>query len=146
MKKAEIKLSSDCNKLLDKYKWSLKNPMYIDKKDKRYNKHVKQLKVEGFSDTESWSLDSVLSMFILPRLVRFREVANGFPFCEVDGKHMTMEKWHEILHKMIFAFEWNIICEEEGSYKLSDEIKKANWDKYQEGMALFAKYFRDLWW
>jgi hypothetical protein len=84
-------------------KWSVKKPLYITKKDKRYAKHLKQLKERGFSDTETWSLYSVLSDFILPRLKRFKEVTNGFP----STGDMTMEKWYEILDKMIFAFEWS---------------------------------------
>ena len=30
--------------------WSHKSPMYIDKSDKRYKKHAKQLKTNGFSE------------------------------------------------------------------------------------------------
>ncbi len=59
------------------YMWSLKKPMYIDKTDKRYNKHMKQLKTVGFSDSETWSLHSTIAMFVLPRLIRFKEVTKG---------------------------------------------------------------------
>lgn len=125
-------------------KWSVKKPLYITKRDKRYAKHLKQLKERGFSDTETWSLYSVLSEFILPRLKRFKEVTNGFP----STGDMTMEKWYEILDKMIFSFEWALFEDEDADAygKLSEEEIKENWGKYAEGMKLFAEYFRDLWW
>jgi hypothetical protein len=124
----------------EEYIWSLKAPMYIDKKDKRYKIYVKQLKMYGFSDTETWCLTSVMARFILPRLRRFRQCANGYPI------GLTIEKWHEILDKMIFAFDWTLNYEEEDNYNLSKEVKAANWKRYEEGMKLFSDNFMQLWW
>lgn len=126
----------------EKYMWSLKKPMYIDKTDKRYKSYVRQLKKVGFSDTETWNLDSVISEFILPRLKRFKETCNGFP----GGRGLTMNKWYKMLDKMIFAFEWNVGCNADSNFNLSEKEEKANWKKYKEGMSLFSEYFRDLWW
>lgn len=124
-------------------KWSVKNPLYITKKDKRYSKHVKMLKECGFSDTETWSLYSVIAEFALPRLKRFKEITICHP-ANLKDEH----EWSGILDKIIFAFEWVGIddnCDEEYE-KMSDEERKKNWDRYLEGMKLFAEYFRDLWW
>jgi hypothetical protein len=122
------------------YMWSLKVPMYIGKKDERYNKYVEQLKKDGFSDTETWGLDSVIAQFILPRLIRFKEVTNGYP------PDFTMEKWQEMLDKMIFAFDWTLNHDKDDNYNLSEEVKKANWKRYSEGMRLFSDNFTQLWW
>ena len=122
------------------YKWVTKKPLYIDKKDKRYKDYIKQLAKDGFSNTETWCLSSVIAEFILPRLIRFKEVANGYPM------NLTMEKWYEVLDKMIFAFEWSLAYDEDTNYKLSDKVKKTNWAKYEEGMKLFSENFMSLWW
>ena len=120
--------------------WRLKKPMYIKKYDDRYTRSVEQLKKFGFSDTETWGLDSVICMFILPRLIRFREIGAGYP----GG--LTAEKWDAILGQMIFAFDWSLNFEEEKYKGLTDKEKKDNWLRYQVGMDQFAKWFRDLWW
>lgn len=123
-------------------RWSLKKPYLVKEGDKRYKRCLKELKENGFSYDETWSLDSVVSEFVLPRLKLFKQVNNGFP----GG--LTESGWNEIIDKMIFAFEWNMADTNmtEMYIKASEEEKKANWEKYSEGMDLFAKYFRDLWW
>jgi hypothetical protein len=130
MKKLSKKLTS---------RWSLKKPLYIKKDDKRYARHLKQLKTNGFSDAETWSLDSVISEFILPRLQRFREIDNGIP----NG--MEAKEWTDILDAMIFAFNWN-----SNHWELSENLtvdeESCMWKKHEEGMKLFATHFRNLWW
>jgi hypothetical protein len=120
--------------------WSLKKPLYVEKKDKRYAKHLKQLKENGFSDSETWSLDSVICQFILPRLIRFKEVNNGFPI------GLTEQEWNDILDKMIFSLDWSLNWEEDKYDALSKEEQAVMWKRYDEGIALFSKHFRDLWW
>lgn len=120
-------------------KWVTKKPLYIEKTDKRYKKYVGQLKKDGFCDCETWNLEGVISEFILPRLKRFRELANGHPMS------LTMEQWWEILDKMIFAFEWNLTYDDI-SVKMSESEQKKMRKKYNEGMKLFGKWFLDLWW
>jgi hypothetical protein len=122
------------------YQWKLDRPMYVEKSDERYEKYVHQLMNDGFSDTETWGLDSVISQFILPRLKRFREINNGYPM------GLTIEKWTVILDQMIFAFDWSLHHEDEKYENLTKEEQHANWIRYEVGMEQFAKYFRDLWW
>lgn len=121
-------------------KWKLTKPLYLNPKDERYAKHRQQLKDRGFADSETWSLDSVICEFILPRLIRFREIHNGYPM------GLTDDKWNDILDKMIFAFDWSLNCEEEKYIGLSKSDQKVNWDRYKDGMQLFTEYFRHLWW
>lgn len=120
--------------------WKLRKPLFITPKDKRYARHMKQLKERGFSDTETWSLDSSICHFILPRLIRFREIGAGFP----GG--LTMKEWDAMLGEMIFAFDWSLNCEEEKYEGLSDKETERYWKRYEAGMQLFAKWFRHLWW
>lgn len=136
----------DLKSLKKKYStsdWSMKRPMYIDKKDKRYNRAVNQLKNKGFSLTETWNLNVVIAKFILPRLICFREENRGYPsFLE------TPERWDEILDKMIFAFDWFMDHENliEKYNRLSEKEQTKLWKQYEEGMQLFAKHFMELWW
>jgi len=122
--------------------WSLKTPLYLNKKDKTYKKHLKQLKTQGFSDTELWCLNMCIAKFILPRLKRFKTVTIGYPAT------LSEKKWQIVLDKMIFSFEW-VVTETtmtEEYMKLSDKKKKLNWKKYDEGIKLFSQYFLSLWW
>lgn len=123
-----------------KTKWKREAPMYIELSDKRYNTYSEQLSQNGFSDTETWSLDSVISEFIVPRLIRFKEINNGYPY------ETTPEKWNEIIDDMIFAFQWNIECEDEKYDALTNEEQRKNWERHKRGLELFSKHFRDLWW
>jgi len=123
-------------------RWSLKKPLFVEESDIRYTRHLKQLQRNGFSDAETWALDSVIAEFILPRLIRFKEVNNGFP----GDEDMTSEKWDAILDQMIFAFNWSLHCEDEKYDKLTKEDQAKMWQWYEEGMRLFAKWFRHLWW
>ena len=122
-------------------RWSLKKPLFLEKTDKRYKRHLKQLKTNGFSDAETWCLDSIIAEFILPRLIRFKELNIGYP-----GGDMSPEKWDIALDEMIFAFDWSLHCEDDKYKDLSKEEGDKNWDRYDEGMKLFAKWFRQLWW
>lgn len=119
--------------------WRLKVPPYLEKKDERYKKHKQQIKDRGFCDAETWALDSIVSRFILPRLIRFKELNNGFPY------GYTFQQWQVAIDDMIFAFDWNLTCEDKCDTMKKSEIRKA-WIRHRRGLNLFAKHFRDLWW
>jgi hypothetical protein len=54
----------------------------------------------------------------------------------------TFEEWQEILQKIIDAFE---MYNSEVAYLDMDQLKTEN-EIIEEGMQLFGKYFRALWW
>ena len=83
----------------------------------------------------------MIAEFILPRLIRFKEVNIGYP-----GGDVSSEKWDVALDEMIFAFDWSLHCEDDKYKNLSKEEGDKNWKRYDEGMKLFAKWFRQLWW
>ena len=99
----------------------------------RKSKWYRQRKKWGFDDRDTWNLDHTIAEFTLPRLRRFREVTNGYP-----GK-LTFKEWDEILGKIIYSME--AISEE---WEESEDVDKSK--KMQEGLDLFGKYFRHLWW
>lgn len=105
---------------------------YMDNDD-RHTKWKKQRKLRGFDDRETWDLFTVISHFVYPRLVRFKECNDGYPGT------MTYEQWNEILDKMILAFK-NIIVYN-SAFECTDEINA----EIAEGLELFAKNFRRLW-
>lgn len=142
--KAKDKKVKDIDENL-KSEWVRSEPIYVSKNDNdplkrdRYKKFKEQLNKHGFCDSETWSLDYVISKFIVPRLKRFKEINNGF------SMSVTSEEWNKILDKMIFAFEWNCRDQEE-EMDYNPKTWKKDLRKHEEGMKLFAKYFRDLWW
>src|ERR1035437_5017530 len=81
--------------------WSTKKPLLIEKdRDKRYRHYAKQLKKDGFCDSETWNLFTVIAKFTLPRLIRFREIVPSYPM----GR--TPEQWHSLLDDMIWSFKY----------------------------------------
>lgn len=89
----------------------------------------------GWDDRETWNLSTSLSVLILPRLKRFKEITIGYP-----SEFSSMQEWHQNLDFMIEAFEFyasedHFLCED------VNKIKKA-----QEGIELFASYYSYLWW
>lgn len=107
------------------------------------NKRIrkKQLKKLGtyVPSCDTWSLDITIAEFIIPRLKLFKKVTDCYP----NGLE-SMEEWHSILDKMIKAF--TLISEQFDvkncfDYKYKEENKTIN-----EGLDLFRKYYRSLWW
>ena len=100
-----------------------------------------QILSRGFPDSDTWCLDSTIAEFVLPRLRHFKEVNIGYVEELGDGG------WDEVLDKMIWSFEY-ALQEDRGVrlFKSSAEEVLRREEKFAEGMALFAKYFRHLWW
>ena len=114
---------------------------------KRARLFRKQRKERGWDDRDTWSLDSTIAKFVLPRLKRFKEVNCGYPVKlnspkeDIDSEK-GMTKWNEILDHMIYAME---ICSDEEFY-YGGSLKKKEWKRVDKGCKLFGKYFQNLWW
>ena len=106
---------------------------------------------------ELYDLDITIARFILPRLMVFKKHCERTP-----NLNMTRGEWNKILDKMIYAFE-RIACqteEETPEYKayikaiwnneedLADlkRAAKASLKPISEGLSLYHKYYRSLWW
>ena len=114
----------------------------------------KWLKKKGLyiNPRDAWNLDIDFAEFAIPRLKMLRENYMGYPGKEeID----TPEKWEAILDKIILAFELYIdMSDMDDKYfqydedgKLSEEslaLAESDNTKIDEGLALFAKWFRYL--
>jgi hypothetical protein len=129
----------------------------------KYIKWFLQRLIRGYSDCDLWNLDSHLSDIIAKRLKSFKKInVNSHP-----GFIKDLDEWHQNIDKMIWAFEnynKDDYCftfhdemkfdepNENGCIKVLDtgckcdkEKLKNHWEKTQEGIELFSKYFSDLW-
>lgn len=120
-----------------KKKYISKNDYYgfiheLPNDDTRIIKLDAQYQKNGFDDTVTWNLDIEISNFIVPRLKRFKKLNNGYP------GDMTPDEWDKIIDEMIFAHEFNI----------KDDLtaSKSDLKRFEKGMKLFSKYYRNLWW
>lgn len=110
-----------------------KNP-----KDKRFDKYQKQRMNRGFDDSETWSLDSVIASFIVPRLKRYKEISCAIPL------GTTEKQWDDIIDKIIETFEF--IARDDDKWAGSQEENEKILIKIQEGLDLFAKYLLQINW
>jgi len=99
--------------------------------DKREEMFLKQRLERGFDESETWSLYSTISAFIIPRLKTFKECTIAYP------PELTTEEWDLILDKMIRSFE---------IATNSDFMKEEESEEFREGFNLFSEYFFALWW
>jgi len=97
----------------------------------RNRKHARQRKQWGFCDEDCWNLFYVIAKFVLPRLVRFREMPRvSYP----NG--LSTKQWSCILDKIIAAFKI-LVKDDLASNKEACIVR--------HGLKLFAKWFEHLW-
>ena len=106
---------------------------------------------------ELYDLDITIARFILPRLMVFKKHCERTP-----NLNMPHEEWMQILDKMIYAFD-RIACQTEEDTPEYKAYIKAIWNNEQdladlkreakaslkpisEGLSLYHKYYRSLWW
>lgn len=133
--------------------------------DWRWIKWFFQFMKRGFSDRQVWSLDYTIAKFILPRLKRFRDTeaiisipcslglsfSHRVNYYDENDKSKEKEKfdanvvaWQAIIDDMIFAFEC-VVNDDEYLLIRSEEERDEREKRIKRGLALFAKYFNDLW-
>lgn len=95
-----------------------------------------QRRARGWDDSETWNLDITFADYIVPRLIRYKQIKGGHPY------ELSSEAWDEILEKMIKAFS---LIRDQFEIQLKHEYHKINWNEVQEGLDLFAKYYMNLW-
>ena len=108
--------------------------------DKFCNRTVK-IKLHHY---DHWNLDGTLALIIAPALKQLKANCHGYPaplYNENDLEGSAIRKWEEILDKMIWSFER---CQ--GDLDFYNEKDRENHDaRIQEGLNLFAEYYRNLW-
>lgn len=105
------------------------------------NKRIKKKKgLSKITNQEVWGLDVTLAKYILPRLQKFKQINTmSHP---TDFKNI--EEWHKVIDKMIYSFNY-VIQNNIGTIHGDLSEKVEYFKKYEEGMNLFARYFKDLW-
>ena len=82
---------------------------------------------------EVWNTYHTIARIVVPRLKAFRALdKHGHP-----SDFTSMEAWHKVLDKMIYAFELNA----NAPGPSTDQEAK----DFEEGFNLFCKYYRNLW-
>lgn len=106
---------------------------YLTKKQykARGQRHARQQKKWGFCDADLWNLFHHITKFVLPRLIRFREMPRiGYP------ADLTEKRWNRILDQIITAFK--ILDKDDFANKKERRI-------IERGLKLFAEWFEHLW-
>lgn len=127
-----------------------KYPGLRSKKDR-----VEEIRIDPW---DTWNMDLTLAQIIIPMLKQLRDTTHGYPQDFFDGDEYVdagdigggFEKWKETLNEMIWAFE-EILTEDQNLVNIN--FKDPSWkekelvrgDKIQNGLNLFAKYYRALW-
>lgn len=133
----------------------IKNMMEKKTNKKGWKKYQKQLNEKGFSDSDMWSFDITLAEYILPRLIRFRLMVQGYPgalssHTEADNSSVIedssdevfkngMDRWCDTIEQMIIAFK--IIVDKQDYFMFKDDDKVI----VDVGLDLFRKYYFNLW-
>ena len=96
----------------------------------------------GFSDSDLYNLDYIISKWILPRLKRFKKINFAIPSALCGPKESNIDEssdlWDSILEQMIFGFE---VSKNEWDHNYTDE----EYQIAQEGLELFGIFYGDLW-
>lgn len=102
--------------------------------------HIKwfiQRGYRGYSDSDSWGLDSYLCSW-LPQAIRSLKDSHGHPV------GMTPWGWNTRLEKMAQGFEaMQNLADLKFTYKSPEE--RIAWRQFHRGMKLFHKHFFSLW-
>lgn len=111
-------------------------------------RHGFQRMFRGYDDTAYWGLNSYLTDIVLPVLKRYRKNKVGIPMIDGftgDGDFEQMKvTWNGMVDKMIRAFQIMYDADHgllPGNRWATDEENK----EIDEGLAIFAKYFHNLW-
>lgn len=103
-----------------------------EKDDSRDEEFSKQRIERGFDDSETWSLRDTIGNFILPRLIRFKEI-----YIETTKDDNDMYKKIDM---SIRAFQ--LLVRDSGCFLLTEEEEK----EYVDGMQAYSEIFLGLWW
>ena len=144
--------------------WFQLKPYWWFRDVKYWFRKKRQKWTTGFPHEESWDFKSALANWALPRLKYMKDNLHGYP------SRLEYGEWNEILDKIIWSFEnhdnepsptepenydsrCNMIKYDDGSTEY-EHLDDRPWDwteceahdkKVQEGLDLFAKYYKDLW-
>lgn len=113
---------------------------HLKRKICRYILYWVQQRLWGFSDRDTFHLDTHLAQLIVPRLKRFKAKVkdNGFPH-----NVGSQEKWNSILDEMIEGFD---LIATSDYYNLPIRGQEYYHNKMTRSLQLFHDHYFDLWW
>lgn len=99
----------------------------------------------GWAKDDVWSFDGYLADWMPDALEYFAKTAPGFPgILEGNNDEDSMKEWVSIVNKIrdgFRAYRINIRYE----HRINERQRLFLRTKFREGMALFIKYFWNLW-
>jgi hypothetical protein len=114
----------------------------------------RQIFILGFDPKDCWSLDYSCSKWLLPRLNYLKDRKTGTPCISEQRKgesdndywNRQEEEWDKIMWEIILTHE---LIVEEGELNLEFQtnrtLRKIRQMQIDKGLALFAKYYQNLW-
>ncbi len=139
------------HEFFDSLPWLVKTLEYID--------NLRGIEASGSQDVfvkidhwDTWSLDVTLAHVISPALHSFRDGMVGYKVLDkedlpdefkdetIDG---NLEKgWQWALDEMIFSFDF---IKSDKRWDLGNPEHDETWDRVNNGLRLFGKYYNALW-
>lgn len=118
--------------------------VYSKKKRKKKIRNAKEFKEKnGFEYYECFNLDQSLALWILPRLIYFKDNIEGIPdriysqidyIDEEDKEQQAKKQWELILSKIIYSF-----------YLIAKVDYCSKPEEIEEGLDLFREFYSALW-
>lgn len=123
-----------------------------------HSKRKRKVNVK-IDDYDIWSLDSTLSLIILPALIEFSKDKHGFGWIDSEDVpalyHPNMwpthkdgvwdegapYRWEWVIREMIWTFE-ALVREDEEFHPDNERLREK---RIANGLRLFGKYYRGLW-
>lgn len=157
------------NLYLDIYYWFCRNFDFIWNPYilMGYIKRAYQRCTRGWSDRDCWSLDYTAAKFVLPRLIRLKEMKHGVPNSmfeplpegeyNYNAEQMAAaeKKWNAVLDEIIFAMDYIANFREHDYYPKKTWPEKTKIEDYKElrvveervqkGLELMGRHFLSLW-
>ena len=130
-----------------------------------FDRKINYVKIDRW---DTWSMDSTLSLIILPMLKQLQATKHGAPNVddtdvpeylrsymaqpkeyEWDADDLWHKRWDWVLDEMIYAFEKLNEEDWEAEFFANKEWNREEWtkvnDRINNGLILFGKYYRGLW-
>ena len=127
------------------FEWN-KPYFLIDEKDERSKRFDRIRKRCGMTPDETWSLNTTICVFMVPRLKMFKKYViklGAHPGC-----FNSVDEWVNVLNQMIWSFE-NYLKDgpdEKFKEKFGEKADKIWYKRIDKGLKQFAKCFSALWW
>jgi len=119
-------------------KYTLNFPIFYKWYEKKFWKQLWRIATGRIVREETFSLDTNIAFFLVPRLKLFKKINSSHAF-GASPNGLSMKQWNAILDKIILAFE---LQTKECAYCMT----KKQSEQQAEGLRLFAKWYGHLWW